>query len=245
MLELSEVFKGALEGPGSPEGVRYKLTNPVRFTMLRSRQTVDVSAQTSPSQRQRMFLLNDAGLAGSVVGPDVLTDEPKLIYGTGISAGYAFGIYGMSFETDSANSTPANARLTQAALRGATAQIDRTNRKLLGPWQPYFAGDPVNREDLIDGGGTTTVDAGVVLGNVRTILQPNPLVVYPRDELKPEIGYNGANFAALNLTEDFQLIWTLLVMVADVEPVGSAPPRRQPGSPGMAPQARGRGRRRR
>jgi hypothetical protein len=225
MMALAIAFAEKLEKRGSPEGTLYRLTNPVRFAMLRSRQTVDVSVQTSPSQRQKMFLPLDEGLATPIGGPDVLTDEPVLQYGVGISEGYAFGVYGMFFETDSAGSTPANSRLTQRAMRGAYAKIERTNRTLLGPYGVELAGDPVNRNQLVDGGGTTLVDAGVVAPDLRTTLQPNPLVIFPRDEVKPEIGYNGTNFAAFSLTEDFQLVWTLLAMVADVEAVGLAPAR--------------------
>jgi hypothetical protein len=201
---------------------RYRLTNPIRFVELRSRQTVDVSAQIGTDVRQRMFLSTDQGLATPVGGDDVLTPEPLLQFATPLDSGVAIALYGSYFATNSADLSPANSRLVQQAVRGAYAYINYTNRRLLGPHTIRLAGDSVNREDLTSGTGAAATDAGVVGPDLRVNVEPNPLIVWPQSQVEPYVGYNGANFATLSLSADFQLVWVLLGMVANVEPVGRA-----------------------
>ena len=218
-LALSRGFEERLRA-GERGRSRYALTNPVRFTMLRSRQTVDVSLQTGSDVRQRMFLPTDQGLAVPIGGEDVLTSEPSLEFAKPLDSGVAVALYGSYFATDSAALTPANSRLVQRAMRGSFSYVNYTNRRLLGPHTMRLAGDPVNRQDLASGVAAVATDAGVVEPDTRVNVEPNPLLVWPQSQIEPFIGYNGSNFATVGLAVDFQVIWTFLAMVANVEPVG-------------------------
>lgn len=218
-LALSRAFVKVLR-KGEAGGPRYELTNPVRFTMQRSRQTIDVDARIGPDERMPMFAALDAGLATPAGGPDVLTPEPLLEHAKPLDSGVAMAIYGGYWQTNSAASTPANSRLVQRAMRGAYAYIDYTNRRLMGPNTVRLSGDPVSREDLTSGTGAAAVDGGIVLPDFKINVEPNPLIVWPRSQVEPFIGFNGANFAGVSLTNDFQVIWVLLCMTANVRPLG-------------------------
>lgn len=202
---------------GLPKRV-LKLTRKPRFCTIVSRQTIDPTAQVASPVVKKMFL--EADEFGSLDSFDVLTDEPRIVYGQATPADVALGVLANNWgfrsqEFFGADPTEANSLL--GILSGGNARMDQGGAIVVGPRElrESLGGDLGFRVSE----GTV---AGELLGGVEggspPAFEPQLLIVPPTTTLKPEMRFNGALFAAVTpaVTGTFVLEWRIQTLVANI-----------------------------